>query len=123
MTPDLSTLPGLRLHDDSPVFTAPWQAQAFALVLALHERGAFSWPEWAAALTEAIRAAQARGDADDGSTYWQHWLDALESIVIARGLGDAPRIHALEHAWADAAERTPHGQPIVLDAAARALAR
>jgi nitrile hydratase accessory protein len=123
MTPDLSSLPGLHLRGDGPVFTAPWQAQAFALVLALHERGAFAWPEWAAALTGAIRAAQQRGDPDDGSTYWQHWLDALESIVIARGLGDARRIHALEHAWAEVAERTPHGQPIVLDAAARALAR
>lgn len=123
MTPDLSTLPGLRLHDRGPVFTAPWQAQAFALVLALHERGAFSWPDWAAALTEAIRAAQQRGDPDDGSTYWQHWLDALETIVIARGLGEASQIHALEHAWADAADRTPHGQPIVLDGAVRLLAR
>ncbi|MFM8609740.1 MAG: nitrile hydratase accessory protein [Burkholderiaceae bacterium] len=95
-------------------FAEPWQAQAFAMTVLLHQRGVFSWPEWAAALTAQIRSAQASGDADDGSTYYQHWLDALEQMVIERGLGTPEQIHELEHAWEDAAERTPHGQPIVL---------
>lgn len=114
--PDLAALPGLRLSDEGPIFGEPWQAQAFALVLALHERGVFTWPEWAAALTAAIRDAQAHGDPDDGRHYWQHWLNALESLVLARGLGEAAQLQALAAAWAAAAERTPHGQPIVLDA-------
>ncbi len=107
-------LPGLPTDDASPVFRAPWEAQAFALALALHERGVFAWPEFAAALTQAIRRAQADGDPDTGSTYYRHWLDALESLVLAKGLGDADRLHALEHAWAAAAARTPHGHPIRL---------
>ena len=107
-------LPGLPRDDDGPVFSAPWQAQAFALVLALHERGAFAWADWAEALSQAIQAAQQRGDPDDGSTYWQHWLDALQSLVVSCGLGDAEQLHALEHAWEAAAERTPHGQAIEL---------
>ena len=115
-------LPGWT-GDTGPVFAAPWQAQAFAMVLALHERGAFTWPQWAATLTAAIRQAQQRGDPDDGSTYWQHWLDALEQIVVDQGLGDAAQIHALEHAWEAAADRTPHGQPIELTPQERALAR
>lgn len=115
-------LPGLPRDDDGPVFTAPWQAQAFALALALHERGAFTWPEWAAALTDAIRRAQAAGDADLGDTYYRHWLDALEQLVIAKGLADPDRLHALEHAWEAAAARTPHGLPIELSASERALA-
>ena len=121
--PDLSALPGLRLGDEGPVFTEPWQAQAFALVLALHERGAFSWPDWTAALAAAIREAQRRGDPDDGATYWRHWIAALESLVLARGLGDAAQLKALSDAWAAAAARTPHGRPIVLDDAQRAQAR
>ncbi len=84
------------------------------MTLQLHERGLFTWPEWAAALTAQIRAAQARGDADSGTTYYQHWLDALEHLVIAKQLGTPEQIHALEHAWEAAAARTPHGQPIVL---------
>lgn len=115
-------LPGLPRDDDGPVFTAPWQAQAFALALALHERGVFTWPEWAEALTAAIRRAQAAGDADLGDTYYRHWLDALEHLVIAKGLADAGRLHALEHAWEAAAARTPHGQQIELTAAEQSLA-
>jgi nitrile hydratase accessory protein len=115
-------LPGLPRDADGPVFSAPWQAQAFALALALHERGVFSWTEWAAALTDAIRRAQQGGDPDHGDTYYTHWLDALERLVIAKGLADAERLHALEHAWEAAAARTPHGQPIELSAAEKSLA-
>lgn len=115
--------PGLPRDDAGPVFRAPWEAQAFALALALHERGAFSWPEWAAALAVAIRRAQAKGDPDLGSTYYQHWLDALETLVLDKGLGRTDQLHALEHAWSDAADRTPHGQPIELFPSERALAR
>lgn len=98
----------------APVFAEPWQAHAFAMTLQLHERGLFTWPEWAAVLTARIRAAQASGDADTGDTYYTHWVDALEQLVIDRQLGTPEQIHALEHAWEDAAARTPHGQPIVL---------
>lgn len=114
-------LPGLPRDGDSPVFTAPWQAQAFALALALHERGVFSWGEWAAALGAAIRRAQEAGDPDLGDTYYQHWMDALESLVLAKGLASRDGLHALEHAWEAAAARTPHGRPIELTAAERAL--
>ena len=116
-------LPGLPHDGQGPVFSAPWQAQAFALTLALHERGVFTWPQWAQALSKAIARAQDGGDPDHGDTYYTHWLDALETLVTAQGLARQEQLHALEHAWADAAERTPHGQPIVLDDDARALAR
>lgn len=123
MTPHRACdLPLLPQRDGEPVFRAPWQAQAFALTLALHERGAFAWGEWAEALAAAIRRAQAGGDADLGDTYYHHWLDALESLLIAKGLADPDRLHALEHAWEAAAARTPHGLPIELTEAERALA-
>jgi nitrile hydratase accessory protein len=114
-TPDLALCPGLPLGDgDGPVFAEPWQAQAFAMTLALHQRGLFSWPEWAATLTQAIRDAQANGDVDDGHTYYRHWLAALETIVTRHGLGDAVELDRTAQAWGHAAERTPHGQPIAL---------
>ena len=97
------------------VFSEPWQAHAFAMVLQLHEKGLFTWPEWAAALTEEILKAQIAGDADTGATYYKHWLNALEVMVLAKQLGTADHIHDLEHAWEAAAARTPHGQPIVLE--------
>jgi len=98
------------------VFAEPWQAHAFAMTVQLHEKGLFTWPQWAAALTQAIREAQARGDEDDGHRYYTHWLNALEHLVIQHQLGTPDQIHELEHAWEDAAARTPHGQAIILDA-------
>lgn len=121
--PKLPDLPGLPQDADGPVFAAPWQAQAFAMTLALHERGLFSWSEWAQALSAAIARAQAQGDPDLGDTYYRHWLDALETLLQAKGLAHADTLHALEHAWEDAAERTPHGQTIELRPEDRALAR
>ncbi len=109
--PLLAKQPG---DDGGPIFSEPWQAQAFAMVLALHQRGAFSWPEWAAALSTQISTAQSAGDADLGDTYYHHWLAALESLVAAKGLVSAEELHTCAHAWEDAADRTPHGQPIVL---------
>jgi nitrile hydratase accessory protein len=102
-------------HDaDGPVFRAPWEAQAFALALSLHERGVFTWPEFAAALAAAIARAQAAGDADLGDTYYAHWLAALESIVAAKAAASADELEQCRHAWLHAAARTPHGQPIEL---------
>ena len=119
----LPDLPGMPQDADSPVFSAPWQAQAFAMTIALHERGLFSWSEWAQALSQAITRAQAQGDPDLGDTYYRHWLDALETLLQAKGVASAAALHALEHAWEDAAERTPHGQTIELLPQERALAR
>ena len=100
--------------DDAPVFGEPWQAQAFAIVLRLHEQGLFSWPEWASALTAQISAAQACGDLGLGDTYYQQWLSALESIVAAKGACSATELERYRIAWDRAADRTPHGQPVEL---------
>jgi nitrile hydratase accessory protein len=89
---------------DEPVFAAPWEAEAFALTLALHEAGAFSWPEWSAALAEEV----------DERPYYESWLAALERLVAAKGLTDASTLERYAAAWGRAAERTPHGTPIEL---------
>ena len=120
MSPDFSLCPGLPVGDGvqgEPVFAEPWQAQAFAMVLQLHARGLFTWPEWAAALTEQIQLAQDDGDADLGDTYYRHWLAALESIVATKGATSVAELTRYVSAWDHAAERTPHGQPIQLQEA------
>lgn len=101
---------------DVPVFAEPWQAQAFAMAVQLHAKGVFTWPQWAHALSQTIAQAGAAGDPDDGSGYYQHWVDALEHLVLAHNLGTAEQIHRFEHAWEAAAVRTPHGQPIEVQA-------
>lgn len=107
-------LPGMPQDCGDPVFAEPWQAQAFAMTLQLHERGLFTWPEWAEALSLQIAAAQAGGDADLGDTYYHHWLAALEHIIASKGASSADELLRFRDAWDRAAERTPHGQAIEL---------
>jgi nitrile hydratase accessory protein len=118
-TPDpesLAALPRLPRDDGGPVFAEPWQAQAFALAVKLSEEGHFTWKEWAAGLAEELKAAADRGEPDDGSHYYEHWLATLERLVTAKGLTDRAALQARKEAWADAYRHTPHGKPIELGA-------
>lgn len=110
----LSSVPGVPCAGEAPVFAEPWQAQAFAMALALQRQGVFTWGEWAAAIGDEIKKAVAAGDPDDGSTYYQHWMATLERLVAAKGLTDPVTLARYAHAWGHAAERTPHGTPIEL---------
>ena len=111
MTPAMPFGPG---RPADPAFREPWEAQAFAMTLALHERGLFTWPEWAEALAAQISVAQAAGDRDTGETYYHHWLAALEFLVATKGVSSATELGRWRDAWDHAADRTPHGQPIAL---------
>ena len=107
-------VPGLPQGEDGPVFREPWEAQAFAMALSLHQRGLFTWPEWTATLAEEISRAQRAGDPDTGETYYHHWLNALERLVAEKGVADRPTLTRYRDAWERAAEATPHGAPILL---------
>lgn len=112
---DAAAFPGLpRDEADEPVFRAPWEAHAFALVVQLHQRGLFTWPEWAHELSRQIRVAQAAGDDDLGDTYYCHWLASLEALVTRKGASTAAELARHVDAWDHAAHRTPHGVPIEL---------
>ena len=94
------------LDRKDPVFNEPWEAQAFAMVVKLHERGAFTWSEWAEFLGAEIKSSNA--------PYYEHWLAALEKIVEAKGLlSQIERLDRVD-AWDRAAHATPHGKPIEL---------
>ncbi len=107
-------LPDLPRDEDGPVFREPWEAQAFAMALSLYDRGLFTWKEWAAALADEIKLAQAGGDPDTGATYYRHWLATLEKMVAAKGVTTSATLHRYRDAWDHAADRTPHGKPIEL---------
>jgi nitrile hydratase accessory protein len=110
----IEAVPSIPRDREGPVFREPWEAQAFAMALALFDRGLFTWPQWAATLAEEIKRAQAAGDPDTGETYYRHWLNALERLVAAKGVVDMPTLARYRDAWEHAAERTPHGAPIAL---------
>src|ERR1700730_2545124 len=113
----MPSLPGQPRDAEGPVFREAWEAQAFAMTLMLHEKGLFTWKDWTAALAREIRAAQSAGDPVFGTTYYHHWLKALEQLVVRKGAAPSESLRATAHAWQQAARSTPHGQPIVLRAA------
>ena len=92
-----ASLPPIPVDGEGPVFREPWEAQLFALVIRSHQSGAFTWNEWADTLSAEIRAAQASGDPDLGDTYYLHWLNTLEKLVIAKGLTTHEALEAREH--------------------------
>lgn len=108
--PDPLALPRLPRDAEGPVFAEPWQAQAFALTLKLHEGGAFTWAEWAQALSEELNA----DPGDNGTRYYDHWLAALEALVTSRALASAASLAERKTAWAEAYRVTPHGAPVEL---------
>jgi nitrile hydratase accessory protein len=110
--PDLPALP--RDAAGAPVFREPWEAQAFAMAVRLHEAGHFTWTEWADRLAREIKRAQAAGDPDRGDTYYRHWLAALEGLVAEKGLIGTDELRRRKAEWDAAARATPHGKPIEL---------
>ena len=110
----LAALPHLSRDAEGPAFAEPWRAQAFALAVKLSELGHFTWKEWTAALADELKAAANRGEPDDGSRYYHHWLAALERLLTTKGLADPEGLRARKEAWAEAYRRTPHGKPVEL---------
>jgi nitrile hydratase accessory protein len=98
-------LPGLPRDEAGPAFAEPWQAEAFALAISLSQAGYFTWAEWSAA---------ARGEPDDGSRYYEHWLATLERLAVAKQLAESAQMRERKEAWATAYRTTPHGKPVTL---------
>jgi nitrile hydratase accessory protein len=69
---------------DSPTFAEPWQAQIFALVVALHERGLFQWSAFQALLIDTIESAPHHLQGPE--FYYRHWLGAAERLFAETGL-------------------------------------
>jgi len=110
----IAGVPGIPCDAEGPVFREPWEGQAFAIALTLHERGLFTWGEWAELLGEEIRRAQAAGDPDTGETYYRHWFNTLERVLADKGVTTREALARYRDAWERAAARTPHGKPIEL---------
>ena len=102
---------------DGPVFAEAWQAEAFALTVRLHQAGCFTWTEWADTLATVLREVRERGEVDDGSRYYDHWLVALERLVTAKQVFSAADLDQRKEAWVEAYSSTPHGKPVVLSSA------
>ncbi|MGY6251022.1 nitrile hydratase accessory protein [Bosea thiooxidans] len=100
--------------DTGVIFGEPWQAQVFAMTVALNDAGLLSWKEWGDVFSAHRKASSESGRQDTGDTYYDDWLNALEEISAKRSLAPSEMQHRYRHAWEHATARTPHGQPILL---------
>ena len=76
--------------DPDHVFSAPWEARAFALALKLSESGHFTWDEFRERLMAEVGASdkiRARDGTSDQGEYYEHFLRALERIVEEKKIG------------------------------------
>ena len=112
----LAAVASIPRDDDGPVFPAPWAARAFAFTLALHQRGIFTWQQWAEALGTAIKRGQHDSDPE---TYWLCWLSALEALLAVKAVAEPSELASLRSAWRQAAQETPHGEPVELESRVR----
>lgn len=118
MSLDLPPLASIPRDGEGPVFREPWEAQAFALVVQLHQQGQFTWTEWAASLSAQIRAVRELGVTDSGTDYYRHWLAALESLLATKGLVDETQLHArrkylLAH-WPSGHDHVARREPVAV---------
>jgi len=113
----LNSLPSLPHDEEGPVFAEPWQAQAFAMAVKLSEQGVFTWKEWTIELAEELQKTASSGSVDDGSQYYEHWVAALERLVIAKSPIKPATLKKRKQAWSDAYRHTPHGKPVLLEPA------
>ncbi len=95
-------------------FDEPWQAQLFALTVALNEAGHFRWADWTAAFGATLKRRGAGRAQDGGADYYDAWLETLERLLDARGHAPAAEAARTKAAWEAAYLATPHGQPVRL---------
>jgi nitrile hydratase accessory protein len=107
-------LPAILNEEADLTFDAPWQAQAFAIVVGLNKAGCFDWDEWVGVFSQEIARSPARAGESRNDTYYRQWLDALEQIVVKRGLLTAEATNERTAAWRAAYINTPHGQAVEL---------
>ncbi len=99
-----------------PVFEAPWHAQLFALTVHLNEAGRFDWPDWAARFAATLVRHGVNRDLNGGDDYFAAWLETLETLLAEKGWAEAAAVSQMRDAWEAAYLRTPHGDPVSLDA-------
>ena len=88
MTPkDLLRTPGIPKEDGGPVFAAPWEAKAFALVVHLFEKGAFQWKDWVETISAEIAVIE-KVDYEPSRDYYVCWVRALETVLTEKNLLD-----------------------------------
>jgi nitrile hydratase accessory protein len=85
---DVSGPAAIPRRNGEPVFNEPWESRIFGAAVALCERGLFEWDEFRERLISEIASADAQAaDAEHPpATYYEHFLSALERLLLDKGI-------------------------------------
>ena len=93
--PALDQLVEAARLDPDHVFSAPWEARAFAIALQLSQSGHFTWDEFRDHLIAEVRASdriRARDGTSDHGEYYDHFLQALEKLLDEKGIAHTVQV-------------------------------
>lgn len=93
-------------------FAEPWQAELFALTVALSEAGQFSWAAWTEAFGATLKRHGAERKLDGNADYYAAWLETLEGLLDRAGIAPQAQAADMRDRWEAAYLSTPHGQPV-----------
>ena len=112
---------------DKSEFVKPWHGGLFALTLACHEAGCFTWPEFSEALGAALAArtdahhlidggvtSQDNTDEDAEDQYYSCWFEALTSLLASQNFVTLCQLDEMKIQLEQAYLSTPHGQPVIV---------
>lgn len=76
----------IQRGEQGPIFSEPWQARIFALVVQMCENGHYSWREWSDRLGTELALALDPGAHRDPGAYYERWLDACETLFQEKNI-------------------------------------
>jgi nitrile hydratase accessory protein len=93
---------GTSLHEscvtdtDAPSFDADWHRRAFGVAVALSEFGHYPWSAFQKQLITAIGGWESAPTSErDSWQYYEHWLTALERVLVEHGVVKADELSEL----------------------------
>jgi len=108
------------LPGEQKSFEHPWELRAFAMAVAAYHNGQYEWSEFQLSLIDSIRRWEA-GSGDEPWSYYEHWLEALETVLAGNGaLSDAvldDRMRAVLATPRNAGHHEAHREPVAVDPA------
>ena len=106
---DINSPAAIPRRNGEPVFNEPWESRIFGAAVALCERGLFEWDEFRERLIAeiAVADAQIEAAAQEPTKYYEHFLSALERLLIDKGFCAKEEIE--RHESAEAADEHDHG--------------
>jgi nitrile hydratase accessory protein len=78
------------------VFQAPWEGRAFGTAVVLSDRGTYPWTEFSEQLAKEIAVEGADASPE---TYYEHWVAALEQLLLDRGIVTTEEIELRHHEY------------------------